>query len=110
MLEGFRGLRVVEHLLERRVHPLGLLDLPDGAAVVPRIRGSTLLGAEYERFDRCKVGQPVVALGVPEDGVEQPQRRSRREEVLHGGIPWAIAARDERETGVIVEQDEPRRM
>src|SRR3954451_19528132 len=52
VLQRLGGRRVVEHLLEGRVHALRLADLLHGAAVVPRVGGSGLLRVEYEGFHR----------------------------------------------------------
>src|SRR3954447_25772246 len=73
VLEGFGSLRVVEHPLEGGLYPLRLLDLLHGAAVVACVGGRALLGREDERMQRGDVRKSVVALHVPEDGVEQPQ-------------------------------------
>ena len=64
MLEGLRGLRMVEHLLERAVHALRLPDLLDRAAVVAGVGGGCLLGAQDEGAHGGDVGQPVVPLDV----------------------------------------------
>src|SRR5829696_3252637 len=68
-------LRIVEHLLERLVHPQGLADLFHGAGVVPRVRSRGHLRAQDERLHRREVWQASVAFDVLEDGVEQLQRR-----------------------------------
>src|SRR5215211_8304269 len=75
LLQRRGGLWVVEHLLERLVHPQGLADLLDRAAVVPRVSSRGNLRAQDERLHRRGVWQAVVAFGVLEDGVEQLQRR-----------------------------------
>ena len=107
MLEGLGGLRVVQHLLERRVDALRLPDLLDRAAVVAGVRRRRRLGVEDERAQRGDVRQPVVPLHVAEDHVEERQRRPRGEEVVHVGLPRAVEARDERQLRVVVEQHEP---
>ena len=71
VLQRLRGLRIVEHLLERGVDPLRLPELLDGPAVVAGVGGGGLLRAQHERLDRREVREPVVALDVPEDRVEQ---------------------------------------
>src|SRR5262249_55794926 len=67
--QGLGGPRVVQHALERLVDALRLADLLDRAAVVARVGGGRLLGAEDERLQRRAVRQAVVPLGVPEDHV-----------------------------------------
>src|SRR5512133_2914379 len=62
VLQRRGGLRVVEHLLERLVHALGLADLLDRAGVVPRVSGRALLRAQDERLHRCDVWQAFVAF------------------------------------------------
>src|SRR5215213_1490656 len=52
LLQRRGRLRVVEHLLERLVHPQGLADLLDRAAVVPRVRSRAHLRAQDERLHR----------------------------------------------------------
>src|SRR3954447_9933075 len=69
MLQRLLGCGVIEHALERGVDALGPADLLYGAAVVVRVAGSALLSARDEALDRLEVGQPVVALDVPEDRV-----------------------------------------
>src|SRR5829696_10189878 len=108
MLQRRLGLGVIEHLLERGVDPLGLPDLLHRASVVAGVGRRGHLGTEDERLHRREVRKPLIALDVPEDEVEQPERRARGEEVLHVGVPRPIEARHEREPGVVVEQHEPR--
>ena len=54
------------------------------------------------------VRQALVAFRVPERRVEQSERRTRVEEVVHVRVPGAVEAREEREPCVVVEHDEPR--
>src|SRR5215212_6826957 len=74
VLQGLLGRRVVEHALERIVYPPRLAELLDRPAVVAGVAGSGLLRARDELLDRFEVRQPVVALDVPEDGIEELQR------------------------------------
>ena len=76
MLERLPGLRIIEHPLERVVHTQAFPDLLHGASVIPLIRRRCLLGAEDQRLQRLEVRQSLVALDVPEDDVEERQRRS----------------------------------
>src|SRR4051794_13440512 len=55
VLQRLGGLRLVQHLLEGGVDSLGLPDLLDGAAVVPRVGGSGVLRALDERLHRRQV-------------------------------------------------------
>src|SRR5512132_1437188 len=75
LLQRRGGLRVVEHLLERLVHPQGLADLLDRAGIVPRVSSRGSLRAQDQRLHRRDIWQAFVAFGVLEDGVEQLQRR-----------------------------------
>src|SRR5512133_3643273 len=59
-------LRVVEHLLERLVHPQGLAALFHGAGVVPCVTARGHLRAQDERLHRREVWQTVVAFDVLE--------------------------------------------
>src|SRR5512133_4022520 len=66
LLQRRGGLRVVEHLLERLVHPQGLADLLHRAAVVPRIGSRGNLRAQDQPLHRRGVWQAFVAFGVLE--------------------------------------------
>src|SRR3954452_14701139 len=105
--ERLRGIRGVQHLLKGRVDAPGLADLLHRAAVVARVGGSGLLSAEDEGLQDRPVREPVVALGVPEDHVEEPEGRAGGEEVLHVGVPRTVEAGNERQSGVVVEEHEP---
>src|SRR3954451_22676342 len=75
VLQRLGGIRVIEHLLERRVDTLRLADLLDRPAVVARIGGPGLLRAENEGLHRGQVRKAVVALRMTEDRVEERERR-----------------------------------
>src|SRR5690349_3700979 len=77
VLQRLLGRRIVEHPLERLIEAVCLPDLLDRAAVVARVAGRRLLGAQDELLDRLEVRQPLVPLDVPEDRVEQLQRLGR---------------------------------
>src|SRR5215217_2992837 len=108
VLQRLRRVRVVEYLLKGRVDALRLPDLFHRAAVVPCVSGRGLLRPEDERLHRSHVRKAVVALHVPEDDVEEPERRPGGEEVVHVGVPRAVEARHERETRVVVEEHKSR--
>src|SRR3954464_11264775 len=79
VLERLSGVGVVQHSLECLVDALSLPDLLDRAPVVPRVGGGRSLGAEDEGPQRCPIRKPLVALGVPEDDIEECERRTGRE-------------------------------
>src|SRR5215203_1328503 len=108
MLKELRRPWMVEDLLEGRVHALGLPDLLYRAAIVAGVGRRRLLGAQDERLDGGQIRQPLVAVHMPKDDVEQCKSRPGGEEVLHVGVPWTVETGHEGEPGVIVEEDETR--
>src|SRR5215218_9773527 len=93
VLQRLRGARVVQHLLEGPVDALSLPDLLHRAPVVPRVGGGRSLRAEHEGPQGPTIGKTLVALGVPEDHIEECKRRTGREEVLHVRVPRTVEAR-----------------
>src|SRR3954466_6083533 len=79
--------RIVEYALEGVVDAQGLADLLDRPRVVARVGGGGRLGAEDECMERRHVRQAVVAFRVLERCVEQGERRTRVEEVVHVRVP-----------------------
>ena len=53
-----RGGGIIQHLLECRVHSLGLANLLHRATVVPRVGGRCNLRAQNEGLDRLDVRKP----------------------------------------------------
>src|SRR5438045_2896479 len=99
--------RIVEYPLEGVVDAQGLADLLDRPRVVARVGGGGLLGAEDECMEGRHVRQALVAFRMPERRVEQGERRTRVEEVVHVSVPGAVVTRDERVLCVVVEPEEP---
>src|SRR5438094_254573 len=76
VLQCLRGLRMVEYFLEGVVDSLSLPDLLHRAAVVACVGGRSLLRIMDERFQRSQVRKALVTLRVPEDDIEELERRT----------------------------------
>src|SRR3954453_4660229 len=108
VLQRFGRGRIVEYALEGVVDTQGLADLLDRPRVVARVGGGGLLGAEDESMEGRHVRQALVAFRVPERRVQQGERCTRVEEVVHVRDPGAAEARQDREPFVVLQPDEPR--
>src|SRR3954465_15962385 len=89
--------RIVEYALEGVVDAQRLADLLDRPRVVARVDAGGLLGAEDECMEGRHVRQALVARRVPERRVEQGERSTRVEEVVHVRVAAEIEARSHRE-------------
>ena len=67
------------------------------------MRENRFLRAENDASERRHVRQALVPFRVSEGRVEQLQRWSRMEEVVHIGIPRTVETRREQQARVIVE-------